>query len=58
MMADELGYLLRRAEQESIEAIRSTNSTASKRHAEMASLYSDRAQALLGQVRELPQRAA
>ncbi len=47
-MADEIGYLLRRAEQESIEAIRASDERASQRHAEMASAYSERAQMLLG----------
>ncbi len=57
-MADELSYLLRRAEQESIEAIRSTHPTASERHAQMASTYSARARTLLAQPAQDRQRAA
>ncbi|MEO7239996.1 MAG: hypothetical protein ABIW16_01215 [Sphingomicrobium sp.] len=48
-MADEISFLLRRAEQESIEAIRALHPTAAERHAEMASHYSRRARTLLGE---------
>ncbi|MEO6256657.1 MAG: hypothetical protein ABIO69_07600 [Sphingomicrobium sp.] len=46
-MADEISFLLRRAEQESIEAIRSIHPVASNRHQQMAVSYSERARALL-----------
>lgn len=44
---DQLDYLLRRAEQESIAAIRSVDPRASEPHAQMASLYSAQARTLL-----------
>ncbi|MEO7865360.1 MAG: hypothetical protein ABIR63_05765 [Sphingomicrobium sp.] len=46
--SDELGFLLRRAEQESVAAIRSINSQASERHDAMAYAYSARAVTMLG----------
>lgn len=46
---DVIGYWLRRAEQESIAAIRSIDARASVRHHQMASVYSERAQALLAE---------
>lgn len=46
-MTDEISYLLRRAEQESIEAIRSIHPSVAERHAEMATVYSERARTLL-----------
>lgn len=57
-MADELSYLLRRAEQESIEAIRSAHPTASDLHEQMASTYSKRARTLLVQPTEHRQQKA
>ena len=45
--AEQLDYWLRRAEQESIAAIRSTNSTASQRHDAMAQAYSALARTML-----------
>ena len=45
---EELDYLLRRAEEESIAAIRSVDPRASAPHAQMASAYSAQAMALLG----------
>ena len=44
---EQLDYWLRRAEQESIAAIRSTNSTASQRHDAMAQAYSALARTIL-----------
>ena len=46
--SEQLDYWLRRAEQESIAAIRSTNSTASQRHDAMAQAYSALARTMLG----------
>ena len=46
--SEQLDYWLRRAEQESIAAIRSTNSTASQRHDAMAQAYSALARTILG----------
>ncbi len=43
----ELAYLLRRAEQESIAAIRSTDPRVADPHAQMACVYSAQAQSLL-----------
>jgi hypothetical protein len=48
--ADRLDYLLRRAEQESIAAIRSINSEASQRHDAMAHAYSAQAVTMLGRM--------
>ena len=45
---DEIEYLLRRAEQESIAAVRSVDPRAAEPHAHMASIYSAQAMALLG----------
>ena len=45
---DELDYLLRRAEDESIAAIRSVNAEVSARHDAMAFAYSSQAVAMLG----------
>lgn len=45
--SDQLDYWLRRAEQESIAAIRSTNSSASERHDAMAQAYSALARTIL-----------
>ena len=45
--SQELAYLLRRAEQESIAAIRSGNAMASSSHARMAQAYSALATSLL-----------
>ena len=45
---EQLDYWLRRAEQESIAAIRSTNSSASQRHDAMAQAYSALARSILG----------
>ena len=45
---EQLDYWLRRAEQESIAAIRSTNSVASQRHDAMAQAYSALARTMLG----------
>ena len=45
---EELDYLLRRAEQESIAAVRSVDPRAAEPHAQMASAYSAQAMALLG----------
>ncbi len=47
---ERLDYLLRRAEQESIAAIRTVDPRAAEPHAQMASEYSARALSLLGQV--------
>jgi hypothetical protein len=44
-----LGYLLRRAEQEAIAAIRAADSNASTSHAMMARIYGDRARSILGE---------
>ena len=44
---EQLEYLLRRAEEESIAAIRSVDPRASAPHAQMASAYSAQAMALL-----------
>ena len=44
---EQLDYWLRRAEQESIAAIRSTNSIVSERHDAMAQAYSAMAKTLL-----------
>ena len=46
--SEQLDYWLRRAEEESIAAIRSTNSTASQRHDAMAQAYSALARTMLG----------
>ena len=46
--SEQLDYWLRRAEQESIAAIRSTDRTASQRHDAMAQAYSALAQTILG----------
>jgi hypothetical protein len=46
--SEQLDYWLRRAEQESIAAIRSTNSIASQRHDAMAQAYSAMARTILG----------
>lgn len=46
--SEQLDYWLRRAEQESIAAIRSTNSVASQRHDAMAQAYSALARTILG----------
>lgn len=46
--ADKLDFLLRRAEQESIAAIRSINPQASERHDAMAHAYSAQAVLMLG----------
>jgi len=46
--SEQLDYWLRRAEQESIAAIRSTNSIASQRHDSMALAYSALAVTMLG----------
>jgi hypothetical protein len=46
--SEQIDYLLRRAEQESIAAIRSTNSIASERHDAMAHAYSALAVTMLG----------
>lgn len=48
--ADRLDYLLRRAEQESIAAIRSINPEAAERHDIMAHAYSAQALTMLGQL--------
>jgi hypothetical protein len=48
--ADRLDYLLRRAEQESIAAIRSINPEAAERHDIMAHAYSEQALTMLGQM--------
>ncbi len=48
--ADRLDYLLRRAEQESIAAIRSINPEAEKRHDTMAHAYSAQAVTMLGEM--------
>ncbi|MEO6198602.1 MAG: hypothetical protein ABIO68_01505 [Sphingomicrobium sp.] len=48
--ADKLDYLLRRAEQESIAAIRSINPQASQRHDAMAHAYSAEAVTMLGRM--------
>lgn len=45
--SEQLDYWLRRAEQESIAAIRSTNNIASERHDAMALAYSALAKSLL-----------
>lgn len=45
---EQLDYWLRRAEQESIAAIRSTNTVASQRHDAMAQAYSALARTMLG----------
>lgn len=45
--SEQLDYWLRRAEQESIAAIRSINSIASERHDAMAAAYSALAKSLL-----------
>ena len=45
---EQLDYLLRRAEQESIAAIRSGDPRVADPHAQMASVYSARARSLLG----------
>ena len=45
---EQLDYLLRRAEEESIAAIRSVDPRASAPHAQMSSAYSAQAMALLG----------
>jgi len=45
---EQLDYLLRRAEQESIAAVRSVDPRAAEPHQHMASLYSAQALALLG----------
>lgn len=45
---EQLDYLLRRAEQESVAAIRSVDPRAAELHAHMASEYSAKAMALLG----------
>ena len=45
--SEQLDYWLRRAEQESIAAIRSTNSVAAQRHDAMALAYSTMAMTLL-----------
>ncbi len=45
---EQLEYLLRRAEQESIAAVRSVDPRAAEPHAHMASIYSAQAMALLG----------
>jgi hypothetical protein len=50
--SEQLDYWLRRAEQESIAAIRSTNSTASQRHDAMAQAYSALARTILGSGRQ------
>lgn len=46
--AERIGFLLRRAEQESIAAIRSVNPTAAERHDIMAHAYSVMAVSMLG----------
>jgi hypothetical protein len=46
--SEQLDYWLRRAEQESIAAIRSTDSVAAQRHDVMAQTYSALARRLLG----------
>ncbi len=46
---EQLDYLLRRAEQESVAAIRSVDPRAAELHAHMASAYSAKAMALLGE---------
>ncbi len=46
--SEQLDYWLRRAEQESIAAIRATNAVASQRHDAMAQAYSALARSLLG----------
>ena len=46
--SEQLDYWLRRAEQESIAAIRSTNPSASQRHDAMAQAYSALARTILG----------
>ena len=48
--ADRLDYLLRRAEQESIAAIRQVNPEAAERHDIMAHAYSAEALTMLGQM--------
>ena len=48
--ADRLDYLLRRAEQESIAAIRSINPEAAERHDIMAHAYSAEALTMLGRI--------
>lgn len=45
---EQLDYLLRRAEQESIAAIRTVDARAAEPHAQMAFAYSARALSLLG----------
>lgn len=45
---EQLDYLLRRAQQESIAAIRTLDPRAAKSHAQMASVYSAQAMTLLG----------
>ncbi len=45
---EQLDYLLRRAEQESIAAIRTIDPRAADPHAQMACVYSERARSLLG----------
>jgi hypothetical protein len=45
--SEQLDYWLRRAEQESIAAIRSTNAVAAQRHDAMAQAYAARARSLL-----------
>ena len=45
---EQLDYLLRRAEQESIAAIRTGDPRVAEPHTQMASVYSERARSLLG----------
>ena len=51
---EQLDYWLRRAEQESIAAIRSTNSVVSQRHDAMAQAYSALARTMLGSQPDRP----